>query len=286
MLPPTSAADIKNIALKRGASACGLIRAEALDEYVRFKTASTAVPPALSYLTRSPSPRADIRKWFAPARTVLVCAFRYWDPASDHAAALEKAGEPIAYLRNTGRKPRPEFIAAVKTLGLRPKISRYALGPDYHEVLRGKLGLIMADIKAACPGAEGKAFADTSPVMEKELGRLAGLGFRGKNTLLISEDFGTYFFLGGLALSLEMGPGDLSVPLKSAAGCGSCGKCSAACPTGALKTPGVLDPGRCLSYWTTESKIPAPEEIVTRSEGYVYGCDICQEVCPYNKNSR
>jgi epoxyqueuosine reductase QueG len=282
MLVPSLAVEIKNIALKHGAAACGLVRAEAVAEYARFKTATAGVPPGLAYLNRSPSPRSDIRNWFVPAKTVLVCAFRYWSDASDYAAASEKAGEPAAYLRSTGRKPRPEFIDAVKSLGLRPKISRYALAPDYHEVLKEKLGLMLADIKTAHAGVQGKTFVDTSPVLEKELGRLAGLGFRGRNTLLISEELGSYFFIGGLALSLEVPPAELSVPAEPRKGCGGCAKCLAACPTGALGVPGVLDPGLCLSYWTTQSKNAAPDEIVRKAEGYVYGCDICQAVCPYN----
>ena len=218
------AAEIKNIALARGASACGLVRAEAVAEYARFHAAVAGFPPGLSYLKRAPprpfgigtdpkgrgpSPRADIRDWFAPGLTVLVCAFRYWSGTSDYEAASEKAGEPAAYLRGTGREPRPEFIAGAKALGLKPKLSRYALGPDYHEVLKGKLGSMLADITEAHAGVQGKAFADTSPVLEKELGRLAGLGFRGKNTLLISEELGSYFFICGLALSLELRPEEL-----------------------------------------------------------------------------
>ena len=187
-----------------------------------------------------------------PGFTVLVCAFRYWSGTSDYEAASEKAGEPsfsakaskgrgpakllsseadpAAYLRGTGREPRPEFIAGAKALGLKPKLSRYALGPDYHEVLKGKLGSMLADITEAHAGVQGKAFADTSPVLEKELGRLAGLGFRGKNTLLISEELGSYFFIGGLALSLELRPEELSVP-HGANGLVGSGKCAAACPT-------------------------------------------------------
>ncbi|OGS08047.1 MAG: hypothetical protein A2270_03110 [Elusimicrobia bacterium RIFOXYA12_FULL_51_18] len=280
---PVLSAGIKSIAFRHGASACGLVRAEALPEYSRFiETASEGAPPGLAYLKRSPSRRADIRNWFAPAKIVLVCAFQYWHESRDYAAALEKAGEPLEYLKKSGRKPRPEFMAGVKALGLRPKISRYALGPDYHEVLKEKLGLMLADIRAVHAGVEGKSFADTSPVLEKELGRLAGLGFRGKNTLLISEEIGSYFFIGGLALSLEIRREELSVPAVPATGCGGCGKCAAACPTGALNIPGALDPGLCLSYWTTQSKTAAPEEIIRRSEGYIYGCDICQAVCPYN----
>jgi epoxyqueuosine reductase QueG len=282
-----SAAAIRNIALERGASACGVIRAEALAEYARFQAAAAGAPPGLAYLRLVPSPRPDIRRWFASAKSVLVCAFRYWSPERDHAAAMEKAGDLLAYLKNAGRKLRPEFIAGVKARGLRPKISRYVLVPDYHRTIMEKLALALADIKAAWPGTEGKAFVDSAPVLEKELGRLAGLGFRGRNTLLVSEELGSYFFLGGLALSCGMPEGEpssLSPALSPGAkepGCGTCRKCADACPTGALKSPGVLDAGLCISYWT-QSKTAAPEEIISRSEGYIYGCDICQEACPYN----
>lgn len=276
-----TAAEIRNIALKRGASAAGIVRAEANDEYSRFCGACAGAPAGLAYLGRSPSARADVRNWFAPAKSVLVCAFQYWHSGLDYRAALEKVRGPAVYLERTGRKPRPEFMAGVKARGPGAGISRYVLVPDYHEVIREKLGLMLADIKAAGPGTEGKPFTDTSPVLEKELGRRAGLGFRGKNTLLISKELGSYFFIGGLALSLDPGPGESSAR-DTGPGCGNCGKCAAACPTGALDVPGALDAGLCLSYWTTQSKTAAPEEIVGKSEGYVYGCDICQEVCPYN----
>lgn len=276
----STAAEIRNIALERGASGCGIARAEALPEYGRFCGACADAPPGLSYLKRSLPIRADIRNWFAPARSVLVCAFQYWHSGLDYAAAMERAGEPEAYLKKTGRKPRPEFMAGGAGRG----ISRYALVPDYHKAILDKLELMLADIKKVCPGTAGKPFADTSPVLEKELGRRAGLGFIGKNTLLISRELGSYFFIGGLALSLDLGPEELSAP-DTAAGCGSCGKCAAACPTGALDSSGALDAGRCLSYWTTQSKTAAPEEILGRSGGTVCGCDICQEVCPYNSGT-
>ncbi|HBB66127.1 MAG: hypothetical protein A2X28_06640 [Elusimicrobia bacterium GWA2_56_46] len=280
--PP--AAEIRKIALGRGAAACGFVRAGALPEYERFRIVSENAPPGLGYLRRFPSPRGDIREWFSGARSVLMCAFRYWHSGLDHTAALEKAGEPLAYLKRTGRRPRPEFIAGVKVLGMRPKISRYALAPDYHEVIRQKLGLMLSDIKAAYGGAGGRPFTDTSPVMEKELGRLAGLGFRGKNTLLISGELGSWFFIGGLALTFEIEPESGFGARKTAPGCAACRKCVDACPTGALKNPGILDAELCVSYWTTQAKTRAPDEIVKRSGGYVYGCDICQEVCPYNNS--
>lgn len=284
---------MRNIALSRGASACGVIPAEAPAEYARFLSIATGGPPDLAYLKRSHPKRQDIRRWCAPARSVLVCAFRYWSPDRDYTEALGKAGEPSAYLLGTGRKPRTEFIERVKSRGLRPKIARYALLPDYHKVIGEKLALMLADIKAVRPGTEGKMFVDTSPVLEKELGRLAGLGFRGRNTLLISKELGSYFFIGGLALSCGIPQPEASssfapaLPPGASKGqaCGTCRKCVDACPTGALKMPGVLDAGLCLSYWTTQAKTSAPKGIVSRSEGYVYGCDVCQEVCPYNRNN-
>ncbi len=254
-----TAAKIRDIAFKRGASACGIVHAGTIAEYARFRSASAGAPAGLAYLRRSSPVRADVRNWFPPAKSVLVCAFQYWHSGLDYPAVLEKTG------------------------GIRPRISRYALVPDYHKVIREKLDLMLADIKAACPGTAGKSFTDTSPVLEKELGRMAGLGFRGKNTLLISEELGSYFFIGGLALSLDNEPGE-TAPVTGP-GCGTCGKCAAACPTGALNAEGALDAGRCISYWTTQSKTAAPEEMVRKFSGYVYGCDICQEVCPYNSKT-
>ena len=296
-----AAAEIRNIALKRGASACGIVRAEANAEYARFCSAlegaptsaqapyqgpmAVSRPAGLAYLGRSPSVRADIRNWFAPAKSVLVCAFQYWHSGLDYAAAMKKAGDPSSYLEKTGREPRPEFMTGKKAGGQGARLSRYALVADYHEVIREKLGLMLEDIKAVNPGTEGKSFVDTSPVLEKELGRKAGLGFRGKNTLLISKELGSYFFIGGLALSLDPGPGESFSP-DTGPGCGACGKCAAACPTGALNVPGVLDAGLCLSYWTTQSKTAATERIISKSGGYVYGCDICQDACPYNSKTQ
>ncbi len=277
-------AKIRDIAFKRGASACGIVRAETISEHARFYAAAAGVPAGLAYLRRSPLVRSDIRNWFPPAKSVLVCAFQYWHSGLNYAAALKKNGGPSACLKKIARDPRPEFTPGMDPDGPCVNISRYALVPDYHEVIREKLGLILADIKAACPGTEGKPFTDTSPVLEKELGRQAGLGFRGKNTLLISKELGSYFFIGGLALSLDSGPGESPVPDREQ-GCGACGKCAAACPTGALNVSGALDAGLCISYWTTQSKTAVPEEIMRKSGGYIYGCDICQDVCPYNSKT-
>lgn len=273
---PAAASDrIKAIALKNGAGSCGILPAEELKEYDRFSAVSKNVPPGLGYLTRDAFVREDIRNWFASARSVLVCAFQYWHSGLDHTAISKKAGTPESYLMATGRKVRQGAADGGR------KISRYALVPDYHKVLRKKLKGMLAEIKAAYPEADGKIFVDTSPVMEKELARLAGLGFRGRNTLIISKELGSYFFIGGIALTLETVPA--CAPAEP--GCGGCRLCVSACPTGALAVTGALDPALCISYWTTQSAEPMPEELAAKNGGFVYGCDLCQEACPFNRGT-
>ena len=264
---------IKEIALACGASAAGFAPAADLEEFERFSASVKSVPAGLAYLDRDPLKRKNIKNWFPAAGSVLVCAFRYWGPGMDYAAELAKAGEPAAYLKRTGRKQfQPELLAAPGA-----KISRYALCRDYHLTVKEKLSAMLEGIKKEFPGAEGKTFCDTSPVMEKELARLTGLGFRGKNTLLLSRKLGSYFFLGGIALNLAVEP-DAPVPDS----CGACDLCQKACPTGALKG-GSLDPALCLSYWTTQSKEKIPPSLAAKTQNWSYGCDLCQEACPLNK---
>ena len=269
-------ARIKAIALDCGASACGITAAGDLAEFERFAAAAASAPAGLAYLGREPLKRKNIKNWFPPAVSVLVCAFRYWDPGRDHAVELAKAGDPAAFLSASGRKKhQPELLAAPGA-----KISRYALGRDYHLWVKERLSSALAAVKKEFPGAEGKIFCDTSPVLEKELARLAGLGFRGRNTLILSPELGSYFFLGGIALDFE-----LEQDAPSAASCGPCDLCVKACPTGALKG-GALDAGLCLSYWTTQAKEKIPEPLARAGGGWAYGCDICQEACPYNGKTR
>lgn len=269
-------ARVKAIALECGASACGVTGAGDLAEFERFAAAAASAPGGLAYLDRDPLRRKNIKNWFPAAESVLVCAFSYWSPERDHAAELGQAGDPAAFLAASGRKAfQPELLAAPGA-----KISRYALGGDYHLTVKEKLSAALAGIKKTFPGAEGKIFCDTSPVMEKELARLAGLGFRGKNTLLISPELGSYCFLGGIALNFE-----LEQAAPSAGSCGDCGLCEKACPTGALKG-GALDAGLCLSYWTTQAKEKIPEPLARAGGGWAYGCDSCQEACPYNGKTR
>lgn len=268
-----SAGRIKEIALACGASAAGIVRACDLQEFRRFSDAVTMLPDGLLYLKRDPLVRKNIKKWHPAAKTVLVCAFRYWAPGMDYDAALKTAGAPAEFLRKTGRRAFQSGLLAAPGA----RISRYALCRDYHETVKEKLAAMLGEIRKEFPSAEGKAFCDTSAVMEKELGRLAGLGFRGKNTLLLSRTLGSYFFIGGVALNLDLAA---DAPLDDS--CGGCDQCVKACPTRAL-SGGRLDAGRCLSYWTTQAKWELPEEVAGRAGGWAYGCDLCQEACPQNK---
>ena len=253
-----------------------MARAADSEEFERFSGAVTVVPPGLAYLNRHPLKRKNIRNWFPGAESVLICAFRYWEPGMGYGAESARAGEPAAFLKQTGRKAKQQELLTVPGA----KISRYALSRDYHLMVKEKLSAALDGIRKEFPGAEGKIFCDTSPVMEKELARLAGLGFRGKNTLIISREMGSYFFLGGIALDFKSEP---DAPIVDS--CGGCDSCVKACPTGALKD-GALDASLCLSYWTTQSKEKIPPSLASKTGGYAYGCDLCQEACPANNANK
>jgi epoxyqueuosine reductase len=167
---------------------------------------------------------------------------------------------------------------AVLADGARAFISRYALGRDYHKVLRGRLQAL-ADRIGAEVGAFGyRVFVDSAPVLEVELAARAGLGWRGKHTLLLAREAGSYFFLGELYT-------DLPLPVDGPVGehCGTCDRCIAACPTRAIVAPYRLDARRCISYLTIELKGAIPAELRPLIGNRVYGCDDCQLACPWNK---
>jgi len=160
-------------------------------------------------------------------------------------------------------------------------IASYARGKDYHGVHRKRLKKFIAWLEEASGQKDiCKSFSDSSPVLEKALAVKAGLGWFGKNTLLIHRKFGTFTLLAGLFTSLEL-PTTTALNLRLPR-CGTCTRCLDACPTQALITPYKLDAARCLSYHLIESKKMVPEEIVKKNPGYVFGCDICQDVCPHN----
>ena len=163
----------------------------------------------------------------------------------------------------------------------RGRVARYARGSDYHDVLWRKLEELLSWLEQQAPGIRGRAVADTAPLLEREFARLAGLGWLGKNTMLIHKRLGSFTFLGALLVDLQLTPDE---PHR-ADHCGTCTRCLEACPTGAFPAPYQLDANRCISYWTIEHKGRIPEEYAERLHGWAFGCDICQEVCPWNRKA-
>lgn len=207
----------------------------------------------MDYMAREPEKRSDPRLLMESAQSVISVALNYHRP--------EKHSDDVS----TG------------------KISRYAWGDDYHDVLRDKLKELLAWIKAQAPGIEGKICVDSSPVMDKVWAQRAGLGWIGKHTNLITQEFGSWVFLGELLLSIELEYDTRISPDH----CGSCTACIEACPTGAIVEPYRLDARRCISYGTIElrsDELPAP--ISENLENWVFGCDICQDVCPWTRFSK
>ena len=158
------------------------------------------------------------------------------------------------------------------------KISNYAWGDDYHELIKPRLYQLLSQIQSVVPDVNGIACVDTSPIMEKDWAQKAGLGWIGKHTNLITRDFGSWIFLGELILNIEL---EYDSPFRDDL-CGTCTACLDACPTNAFPEPYVLDSSKCISYLTIEHRGDLPNEMVNQLSGWIYGCDICQEVCPWN----
>jgi epoxyqueuosine reductase len=161
------------------------------------------------------------------------------------------------------------------------KISRYAFGEDYHDVVLAKLKLIESTITEIAPEAQTKSYTDTGAILEKYWAERAGIGWQGKNSLIINKDYGSYFFIGIILTTLEFDESEKSKNL-----CGKCNKCITKCPTKAIVEDKVVNSEKCISYWTIESKEREfPENISSNLNNWAFGCDICQEVCPWNKKA-
>jgi len=212
-------------------------------------------------------------------------AFERWvDAGYDGEMAYLKRG---AEKRADTRRPVPGAVSAIVVAldygGKAPDgpVARYARGDDYHELMLERLNELHRLVeREAGRDVPGKAYVDTGPILERDLARRAGLGWFGKNTNLINPRLGSFFFLGELLLDLELAP---DAPFDTEH-CGSCRACLDACPTQAFVEPGVLDATRCISYLTIELKGEIPEEFhaAIADGGHLYGCDVCQDVCPWN----
>ena len=173
------------------------------------------------------------------------------------------------------------YYPSVKQPEEYPQFAYYAYGRDYHEVVKEKLNRLFDYIKTEEPSTLGRAFVDTAPILEHYWAAKAGLGFIGKNSLLIIPKKGSYFFLGELIVNLDL---EYDEPLTSS--CGNCTRCMDACPTKAIVKPKIVDAGKCISYQTIENKGKIDEAVVAGLNNRFYGCDICQQVCPYNRYAR
>ena len=204
----------------------------------------------MSWMARDPEQRTDPRKFFPDARSVVVVALNYYTRET-HSANSE-----------TG------------------KVSRYAWGDDYHDVIGDKLRALLRWIQEQVPSAVGKVCVDIQPMLDKAWAVRAGLGWLGKHTNLITKDLGSWVFIGELLLNLELDYDHEQIEDH----CGTCTLCIDACPTAAITEPYVVDSNKCISYATIElrsQQFPAP--IANHLEGWLYGCDICQDVCPWNR---
>jgi epoxyqueuosine reductase len=161
------------------------------------------------------------------------------------------------------------------------KIAKYAYGEDYHFVIKDKLKIFVERIREKVGEVNGRAFVDSAPVHERAWAQRAGLGWIGKNSLLLNKNMGSFFFLAELILDLEL---EYDGPVKDY--CGTCTACMDACPTEAIPEPYVVDGSKCISYFTIELKEEIPAEVKGKFENWIFGCDICQDVCPWNRFSK
>ncbi len=246
--------DLKAEAMRLGFDLVGITSAEPpphAEELDRWLEAGYA--GEMAYLARNAVRRADPRVAVPGARSIIVCGVHY------------RAAEPDPAAWNNPANGR---------------ISRYAWGDDYHDVLLPRLRALQEWLEARVGRAEiGRSYVDTGPVLERPVGEMAGLGFQGKNTLLIHPRQGSWFFLGEILVDAEL---DVDQP-RQLGTCGGCTRCLEACPTRAFVGPYVLDARRCISYLTIELKGPIPRELRPLMGNHIYGCDVCQEVCPWNR---
>lgn len=175
---------------------------------------------------------------------------------------------------------QPE-LRATPTPPLHGRVASYALGEDYHQVIWGKLNQLSAWLSTEVAGSESRGVTDTAPLLERDYARLAGLGWFGKNTMLIHKQMGSFLFLSALLTDVEL---EVDVP-HVASHCGTCTACLDACPTKAFPEPGVLDATKCISYLTIELKGTVPLDLRAGTGNWLFGCDICQDVCPWNRKA-
>jgi epoxyqueuosine reductase len=241
---------IKLRAGELGFSKVGIARAEKLaGEGSRLREWLTrGYHGTMSWMGRNISKRVDVRELVPDAQSVVSLASNYFTPA-------EHSEGP-----NHG------------------KVSRYAWGDDYHLVLIPRIRELVSCIKQERPGVNAAVYVDTGPVMDKAWAVRAGVGWLGKHTNVITREYGSWVFLGEIILNIEL---EYDAQMEDL--CGTCAACIDACPTAAIVEPYVLDANRCISYLTIEHKGEIPNELKAHLQNWIFGCDICQDVCPWNR---
>ena len=244
---------IKHKAHELGFDLCGIAAAEPYPELSFLREwLDRGYAGEMAYMERSASRRADVRAVVPGARSVIVTGTVY---NTDRPYSIDHQSPDVAL------------------------IARYAWGDDYHDVLKARLDALVAWMREVSTDPfDARAYVDTGPVQERVFAQYAGLGWIGKNTCLINNELGSWLFLSEIICTLPLEP-----DAQGLEQCGSCTRCLDACPTGALVESGVLDSNKCLSYLTIELRSAIPEEHRVALGAHVYGCDICQEVCPYNQ---
>ena len=244
---------IKNAAAQLGFEYCGIAKAQKLDDDARRleRWLSKSMQGSMSYMEKHFDLRIDPERLIPGAKSVITLLKNYYP------SEKQKPGNP--------------------------KISKYAFGKDYHDVIRKKLIGLIELIKKNIGEIHGRGFVDSAPVLERSWAQRSGLGWIGKNGNLITKQTGSFFFIATLITDLELGYDD---PFAKDY-CGSCTKCIDECPTDAILPDKVVDGSKCISYFTIELKEQLiPDEVKGKFENWVFGCDICQDVCPWNRFSK
>jgi epoxyqueuosine reductase len=247
-----TSAQVKTKASELGFDACGIAPAEEVPALAFFSEwLDRGYAGEMRYLQRSADRRADVRRVLPSAASVVATATLY---NTDRPYSIECADRGRAH------------------------VARYAWGEDYHAIIAARLDALLAWMRESSPAPfEARTYVDTGPVQERAYAEHAGVGWIGKNTCLIHPELGSWVFLAEVVCSLPLEP---DAPALDQ--CGACTRCLDMCPAGALVAPGVLDSTRCISYLTIEQRGPIPTTMAPVLGTHVYGCDICQEVCPWN----
>lgn len=246
----TFSEEIKEFALSLGFDACGICRASdsgERDHYMQWLEEKGHAE--MEYMARNIDKRIDPTLLVEGAKSIVSVVLNYFP-----------------------QETLPEEV---------PQFAYYAYGKDYHDVMREKLRQLLAFIQSRYPEVTGRGFADSAPVLERFWAAQAGLGFIGKNSLLIIPGKGSYLFLGELIIDMVL---DYDVPITR--NCGKCRRCLDGCPTGAIVRPHCVNANKCISYQTIENRGEIASEVLPLLSNNVYGCDICQKVCPWNRYSR